>query len=75
MTALRRAAVMAVGVALGAGVVTPMAWAAPSKPGQVSSAVTETKAGDLVPKAADGKLVLYVDGQQSAALGKAAEMS
>jgi hypothetical protein len=48
-----------------------MAWAAPLKPGQVSSAVTETKAGDLVPKAVDGKLVLYVDGQQSAALGQA----
>lgn len=71
MTTLRRAAVVAVGVALVAGAVTPSVWAAPPTPGQVSSAVTEAKANDLVPKSADGKLVLYVDGQQPAALSQA----
>lgn len=67
MTTLRRAAVVVVGVALGASVVALPAWAGPPTSAVVAPTVTASKPNDLVPKDNTGRLVLFVDGDQSAA--------
>jgi hypothetical protein len=64
---LRRAAMVAVGVALGVSAAAVPAWAAPPTTAAVSPGVTAGKANDLVPKDSSGRLVLFVDGDQSAA--------
>ncbi|MFC0540265.1 ricin-type beta-trefoil lectin domain protein [Kutzneria chonburiensis] len=66
MATLRRAAALAVGVAVGAGLLAQPALAAPPQPAAVAGPVTVAKPNSLVPKDKTGNLVLYVDGQQAA---------
>ncbi|HTI21766.1 MAG TPA: ricin-type beta-trefoil lectin domain protein [Kutzneria sp.] len=66
MATHRRAAALAVGVALGVGGLGLPAVAAPSQPAAIAGPVTAAKPNTLVPKDKAGNLVLYVDGQQAA---------
>ncbi|KAA2258750.1 DUF1080 domain-containing protein [Solihabitans fulvus] len=76
MRTLRRAAALAVGVALGvAGLASPVLAAptAPPKPvadptPALPAPVTAPKPGEAVPKDKSGRVLLYLDGQQEAGL-------
>ncbi|HEY0497631.1 MAG TPA: ricin-type beta-trefoil lectin domain protein [Kutzneria sp.] len=66
MATHRRAAALAVGVALGVGSLGLPASAAPPQQAAIAGPVTAAKPNTLVPKDKAGNLVLYVDGQQAA---------